>query len=123
MLTPCPPAEVALEDTAIEAVALSASGETLVSAAAGALQLWDLTELVRRRLQGTSGRCFCQGLQAGDAEDSNAICLDREGCEALCTETEGCESVDMHKTLPRCFLNREVCSAPPAPGVVGLKLS
>ena len=56
MLTPCPPAEVALEDTAIEAVALSASGETLVSAAAGALQLWDLTELVRRRLQGTSGR-------------------------------------------------------------------
>ena len=34
-----------------------------------------------------------------------ALCADRAKCEQLCADTEGCTSFDMHKSLPRCFLN------------------
>ena len=36
---------------------------------------------------------------------SAALCLYREECERVCTEVEGCVSIDMHNTLPLCYLN------------------
>jgi hypothetical protein len=57
-----------------------------------------------------SASCFCDGYIPGyDTEDSDSICLERQQCEWLCELTPGCHSVDMHKTLNRCFLNTESC--------------
>jgi hypothetical protein len=54
--------------------------------------------------------CFCDGYIPGyDTEDSDSICLERQQCEWLCELTPGCHSVDMHKTLNRCFLNTDSC--------------
>jgi hypothetical protein len=55
--------------------------------------------------------CFCDGYMSGyDGPDSEALCGDQETCEDLCALT-GCGSIDMHKTLPRCFLNTDSCVA------------
>jgi hypothetical protein len=52
--------------------------------------------------------CYCDGHYSGyDAEESNALCASKDLCEYLCDNTPGCGSIDMHKTLPRCFLNME----------------
>jgi len=54
--------------------------------------------------------CFCSGYIPGyDTKDSDSICLDQQQCEWLCELTPGCSSVDMHKELPRCFLNTDTC--------------
>merc|ERR1719424_792970 len=36
---------------------------------------------------------------------SNALCLPRSECEEMCKSLDDCESFDMHRTLPRCWLN------------------
>jgi hypothetical protein len=55
---------------------------------------------------------FCSGndlvLSHPDASEF-ALCLPREQCEALCTSLAECESIDMHRQLPRCYLNTK-CS-------------
>jgi len=38
-----------------------------------------------------------------------ALCLDEEACLKLCAEVDDCYGVDMHVTLPRCFLNTISC--------------
>jgi hypothetical protein len=58
--------------------------------------------------------CFCDGYLAGyDASGAQlvhdhplALCATEAGCKELCARTDGCGSIDMHRTLPRCFLNR-----------------
>jgi hypothetical protein len=58
---------------------------------------------------GCSGdSCYCDGYFAGyDTETSTALCADQTLCQYLCDQLgrDGCMSVDMHATLPRCFLN------------------
>lgn len=50
--------------------------------------------------------CFCEGYVAAvDAGGQEALCLPREQCLQLCDAEPECHSVDMHKRLPRCFLN------------------
>jgi hypothetical protein len=51
--------------------------------------------------------CACDGYMHGfDTESSNAICGDQTLCQHLCDAMEGeCSSIDMHLTLPRCYLN------------------
>jgi hypothetical protein len=50
--------------------------------------------------------CFCSGLMQGyDTEDSTALCLDETSCKNVCAGLPDCFGIDMHKTLPRCFLN------------------
>jgi hypothetical protein len=44
-------------------------------------------------------------------DDALALCLPREMCEALCTSLDDCVSIDMHRFLPRCYLNTQ-CSEP-----------
>jgi hypothetical protein len=51
--------------------------------------------------------CFCSGLMQGyDTEDSSALCLDEEACKDACAGLDDCFGIDMHMSLPRCFLNR-----------------
>merc|ERR1719316_251683 len=64
------------------------------------------------------GACFCDGFFEGhDGPDSTALCLPEAQCESLCARMGvDCYSVDMHRTLPRCFLNGPVCGyLPPTP--------
>jgi hypothetical protein len=49
---------------------------------------------------------WCSGYETTMTPMTNAICLPREECEALCLEIEDCASIDMHRYLPRCYLNR-----------------
>jgi hypothetical protein len=50
--------------------------------------------------------CFCGGLMQGyDTEDSQALCLDETACKNVCAGLEDCFGIDMHDSLPRCFLN------------------
>merc|ERR1719271_2033318 len=50
--------------------------------------------------------CFCSGLMQGyDTDDSTALCLDETSCKNVCAGLPDCFGIDMHKTLPRCFLN------------------
>jgi hypothetical protein len=55
----------------------------------------------------------CAGTDSLLLPDSDALCLQRDACEALCTSLLGCISIDMHKAMPRCYLNAE-CD----PGIV-----
>jgi hypothetical protein len=55
--------------------------------------------------------CFCGGLLQGyDGPDSDALCLDEETCLEVCASKEDCVGIDMHSTLPRCFLNLKASS-------------
>jgi hypothetical protein len=47
----------------------------------------------------------CKGTDTLLLADSDALCLPREECETLCSSLTDCISIDMHKTLPRCYLN------------------
>jgi hypothetical protein len=49
----------------------------------------------------------CSGYYHGyDSETSNAICADQTLCQYLCDGLGSkCASIDMHLTLPRCYLN------------------
>jgi hypothetical protein len=50
--------------------------------------------------------CHCEGYFSGyDTETSNALCADVYLCEYICNNIEECTSIDMHASLPRCFLN------------------
>jgi hypothetical protein len=50
--------------------------------------------------------CYCEGYFSGfDTETSNALCADVDLCEYICNNIEECKSIDMHASLPRCFLN------------------
>jgi len=58
--------------------------------------------------------CFCDGHFLGyDHADSAALCLSMARCQEICAAMgDDCYGIDMHKTLPRCFLNtRTTCSA------------
>merc|ERR1719506_1952340 len=51
-------------------------------------------------------------LGAGDEFTSGAVCLPQYECEHLCKLMgDACHSVNMHKTLPRCFINHEACDS------------
>merc|ERR1719399_1925468 len=58
---------------------------------------------------GCSGdSCYCEGYFTGyDTTTSNALCADQTLCQYLCDQLgrDGCMSIDMHTSLPRCFLN------------------
>jgi hypothetical protein len=41
--------------------------------------------------------------------ENEAFCADRETCESLCEANAHCVSFDMHKFLPRCWLNLAHC--------------
>jgi hypothetical protein len=50
--------------------------------------------------------CFCTALLNGyDGPDSDALCLGEEECLEACAGHPDCVGIDMHKELPRCFLN------------------
>jgi len=52
----------------------------------------------------------CNGYYSGyDDATSNALCVQADFCKYICDNVEGCESIDMHNTLPRCFLNSDGC--------------
>jgi hypothetical protein len=55
----------------------------------------------------TGEHCYCDGYLPGvDAKSSNALCASKDLCMYLCDSVgEACQSIDMHATLPRCFLN------------------
>jgi len=54
--------------------------------------------------------CHCDGHFYGyDGETSTALCLERTACQQLCADMDTCVGIDMHKTLPRCFLNDDSC--------------
>merc|ERR1719171_2928732 len=53
---------------------------------------------------------YCDGhIADAPLSEHYAVCLPRERCEALCDSLEHCSSIDMHRVLPRCFLNTEEC--------------
>lgn len=47
----------------------------------------------------------CNGFLAGDEEDDSVVCATEETCKELCAAAPACGSIDMHRTLERCFLN------------------
>jgi hypothetical protein len=47
----------------------------------------------------------CAGYMQEFPDDSTALCLHRDECEELCGKIASCVSIDMHRTLPRCYLN------------------
>jgi hypothetical protein len=57
--------------------------------------------------------CFCNGdIGSGQEFTSGAVCLPQYECEHLCKLMgDACHSVNMHKTLPRCFINHEACDS------------
>jgi hypothetical protein len=56
--------------------------------------------------------CYCEGALSGfDGATSNALCADADLCEKLCESLEECSAYEMHRTLPRCFLNDNSCFA------------
>ena len=56
---------------------------------------------------------WCSGNSADYTVQTDVLCLPREDCEKLCAGDERCLSFDMHRNLPRCYLNGPYC----APGV------
>lgn len=63
--------------------------------------------------------CFCDGYYEGlDGPGSNALCVDSSLCQQLCAQNYAdCASVDMHRDLPRCFLNSRADAPGCAPPV------
>jgi len=54
--------------------------------------------------------CYCEGalgLDPASDLDRQALCLPRERCEEECAARVDCRSFDMHRTLPRCYLNTD----------------
>jgi len=52
----------------------------------------------------------CTGYFSGyDDLSSNALCVQADFCKYICDNVDGCTSIDMHNSLPRCFLNSEGC--------------
>ena len=55
---------------------------------------------------------WCSGNSADYTVQTDVLCLPREDCEKLCAGDERCLSFDMHRTLPRCYLNTVACDDP-----------
>jgi len=54
----------------------------------------------------------CAGNDPFFLKDSEAVCLPREECEEICTGLgDLCVGIDMHRTLPRCYINTK-CDDP-----------
>jgi len=50
----------------------------------------------------------CVGYILGaDPDDTEVLCADEEMCQYICSAVDSCVSIDMHKDLPRCYLNAE----------------
>jgi len=47
----------------------------------------------------------CRGYISAEDANSAALCVSAATCRLLCASTEDCVSLDMHGSLPRCFLN------------------
>jgi len=48
------------------------------------------------------------------AVDSGALCIQESECRTLCDRLgDRCSGIDMHKALPRCYLNTEECGGYP----------
>jgi len=64
----------------------------------------------RNSCQGAN--CFCEGFDVtSDTNEVDSLCLPRSECLHLCYLLgDACYGVDMHKTLPRCYLNTGDCS-------------
>jgi len=64
----------------------------------------------RNSCQGAN--CFCEGFDVtSDTNEVDSLCLPRSECLHLCYLLgDACYGVDMHKTLPRCYLNTAECS-------------
>jgi hypothetical protein len=45
--------------------------------------------------------CYCEGLPEAE---QGALCLPKEDCAAKCTATDGCIGINVHDTLPICYL-------------------
>lgn len=55
--------------------------------------------------------CYCDGALAGlDSDSSNSLCANQTLCQYICDNVDGCTSIDMHKALPRCYLNIGSCN-------------
>jgi hypothetical protein len=66
-------------------------------------------------------QCHCGGYFGGyDTATSNAVCGDVHLCEYLCNNIEECTSIDMHASLPRCFLNAG-CATQKVSGEYGIR--
>jgi len=55
---------------------------------------------------------WCSGNSADYTVQTDVLCLPREDCEKLCAGDERCLSFDMHRNLPRCYLNTVACDDP-----------
>merc|ERR1712176_224370 len=54
--------------------------------------------------------CYCGGyFSSYDGPESNALCAEVSLCKYFCDNLAECKSIDMHATLPRCFLNTKSC--------------
>jgi hypothetical protein len=53
----------------------------------------------------------CAGLMSGvDTEETTSLCLTKDACLDVCTSLPSCYGIGMHRSLPRCFLYRDVCA-------------
>jgi len=68
----------------------------------------------------TGPACFCDGYYEGvDTSTNAALCLPEAECLHMCALLgDACHGVDMHNTLPRCFLNGPGCAAAVADGAL-----
>jgi hypothetical protein len=56
---------------------------------------------------------WCSGYSVDFTGDTDALCIPREECEALCILAgDACSSIDMHRFLPRCYLNAKDACGP-----------
>lgn len=56
-----------------------------------------------------------------DSATSDALCATRAQCEAACTADATCYGVDMHRMLPRCYLNTRLgCQHQVETGALGI---
>merc|ERR1719321_172381 len=52
----------------------------------------------------------CRGYYSGyDTATTNALCLSKEMCMEVCSDIRDCIVIDMHREIPRCFLNPGIC--------------
>jgi hypothetical protein len=54
---------------------------------------------------------YCDGADPAFNMFSNALCVPRDECEAICNSMDNCYGIEMHRTLPRCYLNLDGCGA------------
>jgi hypothetical protein len=56
---------------------------------------------------------WCSGYETTFTQDTDALCVPREECESLCILAgDACSSIDMHRFLPRCYLNAKDACGP-----------